>query len=373
MRINGQFLIGLTLGILLGIVAAGLFAFSRESRPGGAPEKPVPPVSSGLLPDEQNTVAVFRKVSGSVVFITSSSLRFDLFSMDMTETPQGTGSGFLWDSDGHVVTNYHVIADASSLSVTLSDSTKYRAEVVGADEAKDLAVLRIQAPRDKLRPITPGFSDRLVVGQKVLAIGNPFGFDETLTVGIVSALGRQIRSLSDRTIHDVIQTDAAINPGNSGGPLLDSAGNVIGVNTAIYSPSGAYAGIGFAVPINTVKRIVPQLIQHGRVVRPGLGVGFLSDHAAQRLGITGVMVARVPRGSTGEKAGLRGIQQDSTGALIPGDIVTAINDTPVTNFDELSNTLERFQIGDKVTVHYLRNGKEQRSAKAQLQDVIDGE
>jgi S1-C subfamily serine protease len=323
---------------------------------------------SKLLPDERNTVGVFENVAPSVVFITSVARRVDWFSMRATEVPQGSGSGFIWDDDGAVVTNYHVIANASSLSVTLSDGSNYKAEIVGAEPSKDIAVLRIDAPKSKLKPVNIGTSDRLIVGQKVLAIGNPFGLDQTLTVGIVSALGRQIQSPSQRTISDVIQTDAAINPGNSGGPLLDSQGRVIGVNTAIVSPSGAYAGIGFAVPINTVKGIVPQLIKHGKVIRPGLGVSIVSDSVAQRLDIEGVIIGEVQEGSEAARAGLRGLSRNSDGELELGDIITGINGDDVDNIDELSTALERYKVGDTVTVKYLREGKEQ-TTKVRLQQI----
>ena len=225
-----------------------------------------------LASDEQNTIDIFRYSAPSVVYITSIALRRDFFSLNAYEIPQGTGSGFIWDKQGRVVTNYHVISDANRLEVTLADHSTWKAVLVGAAPDRDLAVLQISAPADKLRPISIGESKNLLVGQKVYAIGNPFGLDQTLTTGIVSALGREISSATGRTIHDVIQPDAAINPGNSGGPLLDSAGRLIGVNTAIYSPSGASSGIGFAVPVGEVNRVVPQIISKGKMIRPGLGI-----------------------------------------------------------------------------------------------------
>jgi S1-C subfamily serine protease len=252
--------------------------------------------------------------------------------------------------------------------VTLSNGKNYSADVVGAEPNKDVAVLRIKASEAKLRPVSIGSSDKLIVGQKVLAIGNPFGLDQTLTVGIVSALGREIRSTTERTISDVIQTDAAINPGNSGGPLLDSHGRVIGVNTAIVSPSGAYAGIGFAVPINTVKKIVPQIIQHGKVVRPGLGVSIVSDSVADRLDIDGVIIGDVPSGSEAARAGLQGIQRNSLGELTLGDVIVGINDEKVESVDDLADVLEKYKVGDAVTVKFLRNGKEQ-STRVRLQEI----
>jgi S1-C subfamily serine protease len=240
--------------------------------------------------------------------------------------------------------------------------------VVGTEPNKDLAVLRIQAPAEKLKPLAIGTSNQLLVGQKVLAIGNPFGLDQTLTVGVVSALGRQIKSVTDRTIQDVIQTDAAVNPGNSGGPLLDSRGQLIGVNTAIVSPSGAYAGIGFAVPVDTVNRVVPQLIRFGKVIRPGLGVRIVSDSIARRLGVEGVIIAAVPVKSGAADAGLQGIQRNWRGEATIGDVIIGINDQKVTNGDDLGNALEQYKVGDTVTVRYLRDGNE-RTARVQLQRV----
>src|SRR5688572_20773324 len=219
-----------------------------------------------LSSDEQSTIELFKRTSPSVVHVTSVDVRRGRLSLNMFEIPQGTGSGFIWDSEGHVVTNFHVIQNGSRAEVTLNDNTVWRASIVGTAPDKDVAVLKIDAPRDKLTKIMVGVSNNLQVGQKVFAIGNPFGLDQTLTTGVISGLGREIQSVTKRPIQGVIQTDAAINPGNSGGPLLDSAGRLIGVNTAIYSPSGAYAGIGFAVPVDIVNRIVPQLVSHGKVV-----------------------------------------------------------------------------------------------------------
>ncbi len=352
----------LAAGVVLGLVLAGVLL--REGHVKGRSRITTASTSSAnadevtLLPDEKNTIAVFQEAAPSVVFITNSALQLDYFSMDVMEIPQGSGSGFIWDSKGHVVTNYHVIANANSLSVALSDGSTFPATVVGAEPSKDLAVLKIQAPESKLKPVTAGRSERLVVGQKVIAIGNPFGLDQTLTVGVVSALGRQIQSANRRTIHDVIQTDAAINPGNSGGPLLDSQGRLIGVNTAIVSPSGAYAGIGFAVPVNTVRQIVPQLIQYGKVIRPGLGVTVVSDSVARRLDVEGVIIGEVPEGSEAQQAGLQGINRNWRGELSLGDVVTHINEDRITNTDELANALEQHKVGDTVTVKLLRDGKE---------------
>lgn len=310
-----------------------------------------------LLQEERNTIDVFEKVSPSVVFITSKSVQWDLFSMNVFEIPQGAGSGFVWDKKGHIVTNFHVIQSADNIAVTLNNRESYKATVIGVAPSKDLAVIKIDAPAEQLRPVTLGNAADLKVGRKVLAIGNPFGLDQTLTIGIISALGRQIKSVTNRTIHDVIQTDAAINPGNSGGPLLDSQGNLIGVNTAIMTPSGASAGIGFAVPVGTAKRIVPDLIKHGKVIRPGLGVQLLADDVARRMGITGVVIARVFPGTSAAKAGLWGLQRNWYGQTELGDVIIGINGATVTNTDELAHELEQYEIGETVTVELRRGGK----------------
>ena len=225
-----------------------------------------------LAADEQAHIDLFRRSSPSVVHITTVATQRDLFSMNVMQVPRGTGTGFVWDDSGHIVTNFHVIQGGSGAKVTLADQTTFDAKLVGAFPDRDLAVLRIEAPKAKLPPLAIGSSRDLIVGQRVYAIGNPFGLDQTLTIGIVSALNREIESFNGRSIRGVVQTDAAINPGNSGGPLLDSAGRLIGVNTQIASPSGASAGIGFAIPVDEVNRIVPRLIRDGRFVRPAIGV-----------------------------------------------------------------------------------------------------
>ena len=261
---------------LLLVAAALAFAGFSLGRRWRSPTPPSPPPAAetrtvaargDLAADEEATIALFRRASPAVAYITSVALRRDLFTLNVFEIPQGSGSGFVWDASGHVVTNYHVVASAGATRVTLADRSSWDAELVGAAPEKDLAVLRIDAPHDRLQPLAIGSSADLLVGQKVFAIGNPFGLDRTLTTGVISALGREIVSPARLTIRDVIQTDAAINPGNSGGPLLDSAGRLIGVNTAIYSPSGAFAGIGFAIPADTVGWVVPELIAHGRIER----------------------------------------------------------------------------------------------------------
>jgi S1-C subfamily serine protease len=325
-------------------------------------------IPAGLGADERATIEVFEAASQSVVFITTSALRRDYWSLNLFEVPQGSGSGFVWDSRGYVVTNYHVIADASRIEVVMADQTEYEAKVAGIDPDHDLAVLKIDAPPEKLRPAHTGRSNELLVGQKVLAIGNPFGLDQTLTTGVVSAIGRTIRSMTERTIDGVIQTDAAINPGNSGGPLLDSSGRLIGVNTQILSPSGAYAGVGFAVPVDIVSRVVPQLIDFGKVIKPGFGVRTLSDRQAARWGITGVVLAQVERGSAAGRAGLQGMRQVRPGRFEIGDVIVGIDGEAVESHDDLYHILDRHAVGDEVEVEILREG-ERRTISITLQQI----
>jgi S1-C subfamily serine protease len=292
-----------------------------------------------------------------VVHITAISVQRDLFTLNLYQIPEGTGSGFIWDNTGNIITNFHVIQNADAAQVTLSDQSNWKARRVGVAPDKDLAVLRIDAPANRLQPIVVGSSKDLQVGQSVFAIGNPFGLDQSLTTGVVSALGREIESVTRRPIQGVIQTDAAINPGNSGGPLLDSAGRLIGVNTAIYSPSGASAGIGFAIPVDTVNRIVPELIRSGRVTRPGIGVQVAEDQIAERLGITGVLVVDVVPGSTAAKAGIRPTRREASGRVRLGDIITGIDGRKVESSNDLFLVLERYKVGDAVRISLLRDGK----------------
>ncbi len=318
-----------------------------------------------LAADESNTIDIFKTVSPSVVYITSIEYRRGLFSMDVYQIPKGTGSGFIWDKDGRIVTNYHVIEDASQVKVTLSDQTTWKAKLVGVAPDKDLAVLQINAPASKLTPIMIGHSKTLQVGQKVFAIGNPFGLDHTMTSGIVSALGREIKSATDQVIQDVIQTDAAINPGNSGGPLLDSASRLIGVNTAIYSASGSSAGIGFAVPVDIVNRVVPDIIRHGKVIRPQLGISIATASISERLKIDGVLIINVQVGSSADRAGLKGTQQSRAGIVL-GDIIQSIDAKPIHDFDDLRNVLDQYRSGDEVMVGVLRDEK-----RVQLKVTLD--
>ncbi len=311
-----------------------------------------------LTPDEQTNIAVFKAASRSVVHITTLEFATNIFSRSVMQIPRGTGTGFIWDERGHVVTNYHVIQGGNAARVTLADQTTWKATLVGAFPDRDLAVLRIDAPKEKLKPILIGESGNLQVGQKVCAIGNPFGLDQSLTTGIVSALNREIESATQRRIRGVIQTDAAINPGNSGGPLLDSAARLIGVNTAIYSPSGASAGIGFAIPVDEVRRIVPRLIRDGKFIRPALGVQSAPDNVRQALGLPpGIVIIGVERGSPAEQAGLRPFTRGANGAVIYGDQIVALAGTPVASNDDILSILEHLQSGDKVTLSLLRNGQ----------------
>lgn len=310
-----------------------------------------------LLPGEQGTINIFEESSPSVVYITTSNLRRDYFGTNIYRIPAGTGSGFIWDKAGHIVTNYHVIRNASELKVTLWDQSTWLATPVGAEPDKDLAVLKIEAPVDRLQPIKVGESHNLRVGQTAYAIGNPFGFDQTLTTGVVSALGREIESVTQRPILGVIQTNAAINPGNSGGPLLDSAGRLIGVNTAIYSPTGSYAGIGFAVPVDTVNRIVPQLIEHGKVIKPGLGINIAADSFVKgRLRTTGVLVLNVIKGGGAAKAGIKPTMQTRNGDIVLGDLIKELDGKKVENTNDLFRALDAKVIDDTVKVKVERKG-----------------
>ncbi len=306
--------------------------------------------------DEANNIEIFRAASPAVVYVTNTALyRTNPFNMNVQEMPRGTGTGFVWDKSGLIVTNDHVIEGATRVLITLQDQSTYEAEIVGKAPGKDLALLRIIAPEDKLVPLPLGDSSELEVGRKVIAIGNPFGLDTTLTVGVVSALGREISSLSNRKIRDVIQTDASINPGNSGGPLLNSLGQLIGINTQIVSPSGASAGIGFAIPVNIIKKVIPQLVQYGEEVRPILGIQNPPDNWSQQQGIEGVPVLAAAPGLPAATAGMIGMQQDQRGRYQLGDVIVEIDGYPVTNSDDLLNALEQHLPGDTVKVITMRN------------------
>ncbi len=342
---------------LLGVALAWMFArgyFDNFHDPDAVPRVVTP--RGDLAAEEKSNIELFRLSSPSVVYITRLAMRRDRFSLNLFEIPQGTGSGFVWNDQGHVITNFHVIQGASALRVTLADNTEWDARVVGKAPDQDLAVLFINAPKSRLKPIAVGQSSNLLVGQRVFAIGNPFGLDQTLTTGIISALGREINGVSGRKISGVIQTDAAINPGNSGGPLLDSAGRLIGVNTAIFSPSGSNAGIGFAVPVDTVNRVVPQLLRHGRVIRPGLGIHVADRGTAERFGVRGVLIIRVQKGSAAEGAGLRGTGRNRAGSLVLGDVIVGVGEKSVTSRNDLLDALDEHKVGDVVEVHLMRDG-----------------
>ena len=320
---------------------------------------------AGLSAGERNTVKLFERVSPSVAFIQTSVVRSaGPLTMRGEVVPQGSGSGFVWDSDGHIVTNYHVIQQAQKATVTgigLGDGSMnaYEATLVGAEPEKDIAVLKVRAPKSVLRPITVGSSSELLVGQSVFAIGNPFGLDSTLTQGIVSAVGREVQGVAGRPIKGCVQTDASINPGNSGGPLLDAKGRLVGVNTAIYSPSGASAGIGFAIPVDTVRRIVNQLIRYGRMLRPSMGITVADDQMtrglAQRLGtpLEGVLVMEAPPNTPGGEAGLTGCMRKA-GQLFLGDLITEVNGVAVRTVEDLLALVEETEIGSDVVLRVMR-------------------
>lgn len=320
----------------------------------------------GSTPEEEHTIGLFERAAPSVCYITTSVVRRDFWSRNVMEIPQGSGSGFVWDRSGHIITNYHVIQGASKAQVTLADRSTWDAELVGSAPEKDLAVLKIKAPTNKMIPIPVGTSEDLRVGQSVYAIGNPFGLDQTLTTGIVSALGREIQTESGFPVRDAIQTDAAINPGNSGGPLLDSSGRLIGVNTAIYSPSGASAGIGFSIPVAVVRWAVPELIKYGKIKRPTLGVELLETSDIKRNELEGPLVMDVVKGGPAASAGLRATRRDEYGRIVLGDIIIAMNNKRIKTKEELILELENYQAGDEVTLTLLR---EQREVKVKLRLV----
>ncbi len=323
--------------------------------------------TSKLLENERNTIQVFQNVGDSVVNVSSIKIARGhwFFDPEPMEIPSGAGSGFVWDKKGHIVTNFHVIADSDQFNISFKgDKKQYKAKLVGAEPKKDIAVLKLEELPKKIIPINVGRSSNLLVGQKAMAIGNPFGLDHTITSGIISALGRKIKGIGGVKIHGMIQADTSINPGNSGGPLLDSSGKLIGMNTMIFSGSGTSAGVGFAVPVDTISAIVPQLIKYGKVKRPGLGIGILDDYHKNYFGIeNGIVIKYVNKKSPAGKAGLRGMGRDRYGKYYIGDIITKIDGKPINNFDDIYHVLEKYKAGDKVEVTYERDGK---SRKAQI-------
>jgi S1-C subfamily serine protease len=328
----------------------------------GVAAGPRPVVPRGpLTAEEKANITLFETSKASVVYISTLERVIDVWTRNIAKVPRGTGSGFIWDDAGHVVTNRHVIEGAAEANVRLSDGRDYPAVLIGASAAHDIAVLRIKVPSNRPKPIPVGSSHDLQVGQKVFAIGNPFGLDWSLTTGIVSALDRSLTEDNGAVIQHLVQTDAAINPGNSGGPLLDSAGRLIGINTAIYSPTGASAGVGFSVPVDTVNRVVPQIIETGHYAPPGLGIetdDMLSEAIARQLGVTGAAVLRVPPKSAGAIAGLRGVRLGPRDSIIPGDIIVAVDQKDVDGSARLLARLDDYKVGDVVKLTVWRAGKQ---------------
>lgn len=319
--------------------------------------------------DEQNTIDIVQRTKNSVVFITNMQYVRDFFYQSDQPVARGSGSGFVWDDKGHIVTNFHVIEDGVRFVVTLPDQKQIDARLVGREPVKDIAVLQLQEPVPGLQPVQIGASRDLLVGQKVIAIGNPFGFDHTVTTGIVSALGRSMPGAGGVTIKDMIQTDASINPGNSGGPLLDSSGALIGMNTMMVTPSGASSGVGFAIPVDIIKAIVPQIITYGKVVHPGIGgITFLPDQYAQRAGIEGVIIRDVPRDSQAYTLGLRGLSRDNFGRVYARDVITAIDGMRVKTYDDLFTALDKYKVGQTVSLTLTREGKS-REVRIQLTGI----
>lgn len=315
--------------------------------------------SSDLLTAEQKTIEIYRKAVPSTVNVSNIRLARNMFYGEV-EIPQGAGSGFVYDMQGHIVTNYHVVQGGSSFVITFhNDPKQYKAKIVGVAPEKDIAVLKLEDKHSKLAPIVFGTSKNLLVGQHSFAIGSPFGLDYTLTTGVISALGRKIDGVGGVKITDMIQTDAAINMGNSGGPLLDSNGQLIGMNTVIFSTSGSSAGLGFAVPVDTIKSIVPQLIEHGKVIRPGLGIGIVPDHMKKRIlgSDKGIVVSYVDEKGSAAKAGIKGMTQDQFGRTYLGDIILSVDGQEVNNLDDIYQILDKKKIGDEVMVKYRREGK----------------
>jgi len=334
----------------------------------GFSETEIPPY---LLPDEVNTIKLFQKHSSSVVNINSMRIQRYLFSFDTTEVPAGTGTGFIWSKEGFIVTNFHVIQDASQIIVSFKNGQTAKAQVVGVEPSKDIAVLKTELPKDfEFSVLSLSDSNNLLVGQKVVAIGNPFGLDQTVTTGIISALGRSIIGIGNVTIRDMIQTDASINPGNSGGPLLDSRGFLLGMNTMIYSKSGTSAGVGFALPANTISRTVNDIIKYGRVKQPGIGISFFDDSVTRRLGMRGVLVKEVAQNGPAEKAGMRGTTRNRYGEIVIGDLIVAVDGEAVATYDDLYLIFDQKKIGDEVSVSIVRDRKK-RQLKIKLIDFQD--
>lgn len=347
--------------VLLALTACSL---SQAEQPQTPPVRT--PGPGALIEDEQNTISVFEAAAPATVFVTQKRQVYNW--AQLVEVDSGTGSGFIWDTGGHVVTNYHVISGARSLVVTLSNGEEYPATVVGGDPRKDIAVLKLTgAPQSALVPIRRPDSHALQVGQKTIAIGNPFGLDHTLTTGVISATGRELKGYGEVTIKDMIQTDASINPGNSGGPLLNSSGELIGMNTMIYSPSGSSAGIGFAVPIATIERTVADIIEDGHVTQVGLGITIVEDALARRAGIKGVVIKEIIPNSPAASADLIGLRQTRRGTY-PGDVIVKIDTRTVASYNDLYTALDGRRPGEVVTVTVVRD-QQQRTVDLELYEL----
>ncbi|HLE61956.1 MAG TPA: trypsin-like peptidase domain-containing protein [Pyrinomonadaceae bacterium] len=370
----------LLIALISGLFAAGSVAIfdrlsSRFQPAGSALTEGAPPniTDPAAATDEQNNIEIYRALAPGVVNIHSTSYARDYFGF--VEPQEGSGSGSIIDRQGNILTNYHVIEGAQRLSVSLGGKKNYAARIVGGDPDTDLAVIKlVELPSEGLTVVPLGDSDKLVVGQKVLAIGNPFGMDRTLTTGVISGLQRPIRARNGRLIEGAIQTDASINPGNSGGPLFDSHGRMIGINSQILSPSGTSAGVGFAVPVNIAKRVVPQLVQSGAVRRAKLGISTRNVEALKNqvdLPVDdGVLIWQVAQGGAAANAGLRGLQQTEDGNVELGDIIVGIDSEKVGNSDDLSRLLDKHQVGDVVNVQIVRNGR-RMTVPVRLADAPD--
>lgn len=335
---------------------------AEEAKKPAADDRAIAPLTAGArIEDEKNTISVFRNAADATVFVTQKARMVVDYYGNTEEVAAGSGSGFVWDKEGHIVTNYHVVADGlgnrGSFTVTFQNQKVYNAKVVGVEPRKDIAVLKIDAPAEALQPVKVPSDFRLEVGQKTIAIGNPFGLDHSLTTGVISALGRQVMGAGNVTIRDMVQTDAAINPGNSGGPLLDSSGQLIGMNTMIFSKSGSSAGIGFAVPVSTIAKIVPQIVKSGKAEQVGIGVGLFPAGFERRLGIEGVLIKNVSPNGPAAKAGLRGTKKGNDGEIILGDVITAVDGQKVKDFDDLYNAIDKHSAGEKVDVT-IKRGEE---------------